>query len=580
MSDQSSQVLDDGLQCHDMREEECTHVDGCVWCKSAAVPSACYTDDRARSLPPGIFSCADDSADDVIADLVRLVNDERNQDSASAPLSLEPEDVEQRVNTSIVDSLISDVATDMEADADIERVVNRELELVLHSAGNTTAALRPAISPPVLGEDRPDDTTDDIKEDECRVHLDEGTCLGDLTGCSWCISDQGGLWCQSPPFAGDQEPGYLCSNSSETLSSLAVEFVHGMAIAAGMDSPDVNRVDTDVVLKGLISTVSALLQEDIYAIERALLSLSLVVGEVLRVLPGDQQAQRSTISDLVRVLRFPSGLSYEVGTSLVVDGVEVYPEVNELVHSWARSADGASLGRCVGAILKRLVDLAPDVAPPMQPHAQSPEPVPSQVTGRIRDQLLVHVNDETTSGDEAQKQQNALQVFSEAMEGVLTMAVGGIDTQPLEACVDSDRSVDFVARLSGAVGDLGHDDVLHVLQGFSSLGNILREISDVGHGCGLSDGQISSMKALAAKLVSPSEFDYRSGRKMSIGGVDIRREVSAALADYHRGLWGGFGFKLGTALGKLSHAGVVKSLERPPRATKRSHHHTSILTPH
>ena len=29
----------------------------CSWCVSAAVPAACYTEEDAKRLPPGVFAC-------------------------------------------------------------------------------------------------------------------------------------------------------------------------------------------------------------------------------------------------------------------------------------------------------------------------------------------------------------------------------------------------------------------------------------------------------------------------------------------------------------------------------------------
>eukprot|EP01111_Echinosteliopsis_oligospora_P002161 TRINITY_DN1314_c0_g1_i1.p1 TRINITY_DN1314_c0_g1~~TRINITY_DN1314_c0_g1_i1.p1 ORF type:complete len:108 (+),score=34.46 TRINITY_DN1314_c0_g1_i1:35-325(+) len=34
----------------------------CEWCKSAAVPSACYSASQAARLPPSIFSCSNTTA--------------------------------------------------------------------------------------------------------------------------------------------------------------------------------------------------------------------------------------------------------------------------------------------------------------------------------------------------------------------------------------------------------------------------------------------------------------------------------------------------------------------------------------
>jgi len=38
-------------------QNSCDAVDGCTWCKSAAVKSSCKTIDEAKALPPSIFAC-------------------------------------------------------------------------------------------------------------------------------------------------------------------------------------------------------------------------------------------------------------------------------------------------------------------------------------------------------------------------------------------------------------------------------------------------------------------------------------------------------------------------------------------
>ena len=38
-------------------EASCASSPGCVWCLSAAVPSACYSESEAKRLPAGAFQC-------------------------------------------------------------------------------------------------------------------------------------------------------------------------------------------------------------------------------------------------------------------------------------------------------------------------------------------------------------------------------------------------------------------------------------------------------------------------------------------------------------------------------------------
>lgn len=38
-------------------QDSCSDSDNCVWCLSAAVPSACYTTEEAKRLPAAVFQC-------------------------------------------------------------------------------------------------------------------------------------------------------------------------------------------------------------------------------------------------------------------------------------------------------------------------------------------------------------------------------------------------------------------------------------------------------------------------------------------------------------------------------------------
>ena len=44
-----------GDQCEPLAEGACKQTEGCVWCRCAAVPSACYTSEQAKRLPPAVF---------------------------------------------------------------------------------------------------------------------------------------------------------------------------------------------------------------------------------------------------------------------------------------------------------------------------------------------------------------------------------------------------------------------------------------------------------------------------------------------------------------------------------------------
>lgn len=43
--------------CHALTAEDTCLAAHCYWCKSAAVPSACYSGDEAGQLPPAVFQC-------------------------------------------------------------------------------------------------------------------------------------------------------------------------------------------------------------------------------------------------------------------------------------------------------------------------------------------------------------------------------------------------------------------------------------------------------------------------------------------------------------------------------------------
>lgn len=49
--------------CYEMHHDEASCVadttsgGGCVWCKCAALPSACFTRANAETLPPSVYDC-------------------------------------------------------------------------------------------------------------------------------------------------------------------------------------------------------------------------------------------------------------------------------------------------------------------------------------------------------------------------------------------------------------------------------------------------------------------------------------------------------------------------------------------
>ncbi|GBF91915.1 hypothetical protein Rsub_04639 [Raphidocelis subcapitata] len=44
-------------QCEPLAQDACAKTEGCVWCRCAAVPSACFTAEQAKHLPPAVFQC-------------------------------------------------------------------------------------------------------------------------------------------------------------------------------------------------------------------------------------------------------------------------------------------------------------------------------------------------------------------------------------------------------------------------------------------------------------------------------------------------------------------------------------------
>lgn len=51
------QPLAPNADCHALTTEDKCLAAHCYWCKSAAVPSACYNEDEAGQLPPAVFQC-------------------------------------------------------------------------------------------------------------------------------------------------------------------------------------------------------------------------------------------------------------------------------------------------------------------------------------------------------------------------------------------------------------------------------------------------------------------------------------------------------------------------------------------
>lgn len=52
----SYRIAEEADPCENLPQAQCKPPQ-CVWCKSAAVPSACFTKEQAQRLPPGVFQC-------------------------------------------------------------------------------------------------------------------------------------------------------------------------------------------------------------------------------------------------------------------------------------------------------------------------------------------------------------------------------------------------------------------------------------------------------------------------------------------------------------------------------------------
>ena len=59
--------------CHALKTEDKCLAAHCYWCKSAAVPSACYSEDEADQLPPAVFQCDKQARADISWELKKVV---------------------------------------------------------------------------------------------------------------------------------------------------------------------------------------------------------------------------------------------------------------------------------------------------------------------------------------------------------------------------------------------------------------------------------------------------------------------------------------------------------------------------
>jgi len=176
--------------------------------------------------------------------------------------------------------------------------------------------------------------------------------------------------------------------------------------------------------------------------------------------------------------------------------------------------------------------------------------------------------------DQTKDYQEAVNILSQALEGILTMAVSGYDTKPLTYCLPQTAdAVKLRDDLNVAVEHLSHDtDVVATMGGLQGIGAVLARLSAVVHDCGLNEHQISTLKELAANLQSPKDVSFTQKKKIVIGGVEMHHEITSAVRDWQNHLYGGFGFKLGNVLGRMTHAGVVKSIEhKKPDNTANKH---------
>lgn len=241
-----------------------------------------------------------------------------------------------------------------------------------------------------------------------------------------------------------------------------------------------------------------------------------LLGQAIETLPdamtqcGLAEAQIQRIYDLLKSFTSPLSFAYHVGKDLIVNGVQIYHDIENLIsayHANNWNAVGYSAGHALAEILIGTTAM------------------------RVSARTSVSMD---------------LQTIEEIFVGVLKGIEVEANLTAIEHCLTDVTSAgsDFVQ----AIEDFMKEDVDDVKAGLKLLGEAIELLPDAMTQCQEAVQDAERLYQMIANFKDPWSFVYHVATDLVVNGVQIYEDIQAAIQAYQAQQWETFGYNCGYAL--------------------------------
>ncbi|CAD8099315.1 unnamed protein product [Paramecium primaurelia] len=220
------------------------------------------------------------------------------------------------------------------------------------------------------------------------------------------------------------------------------------------------------------------------------------------------------LTNMLEQLRNPWTFSYKIGYNLIVNGLDIYQEINTAIKDW-KSEIYEDFGKQIGFVLVQLLKET------------------KNIDAVILDDEVIGI------------------IFEGLLDGIVDASQ--IKAKDIKACLNVASGI--VIDFEKAVRLLEDGSVSSVIQALQSFVEGLSEFPKALETCQSSSQEAlklaQKIKDLIEALQNPSSFIYHIGKDLIINGKDIYQEIFAAVDDWKYGNWSDFGFQLGKAMEQI-----------------------------
>eukprot|EP00357_Protocruzia_adherens_P000288 CAMPEP_0114981338 /NCGR_PEP_ID=MMETSP0216-20121206/5488_1 /TAXON_ID=223996 /ORGANISM="Protocruzia adherens, Strain Boccale" /LENGTH=1455 /DNA_ID=CAMNT_0002342997 /DNA_START=218 /DNA_END=4585 /DNA_ORIENTATION=+ len=320
--------------------------------------------------------------------------------------------------------------------------------------------------------------------------------------------------------------GTVLNGTQKTDDALSQATSEGLQIVEGLLEGALNGLslsdiiscfnDAKNVITESVSAVELFSKGGASDVEQALKEIAQAFSEVPSAISTCTTAYKDaeTLVNMIEGFASPLSFAYKVGKSLIVNGVEIYHDIDTAVSDF-HAGNYKQFGYEIGVALGTVVNGA---------------------------NVVQTTNLEVSTISK-------LEEVSQIVDGLLS---GALQTDKLTDVVDCIHDGDSLLQgIEGAVKLFEEETASSVEEGLKALATALGELPSALSTCKEAESEAEQLAKQLSFFKDPSSIKYRIGKSLLLNGVEIFKNIYGGVSDYKSGNYYQFGYDIGTALAEL-----------------------------